>query len=329
MPLSSSLALMNFHRTDQPSGAMRALGRSRQYTLVDLPARLRHWHAPRANRWEYLRVTAGCVDIEWIDATDVIPQTLGVDAVRWIAPGTRWRVARLDAHSAFVLEIHADDALPAAAPQPVRTALLDAAACLRPADAADLHARLAALVAGEHYLLRTAFDPTPSMRAAIDAAGGHLSWHPLAAGASEHVALVVRSAQPVGLLEYLGRDHALIEAALAGALHGDAERECWMRNALARHLVIEEEWLFPAYLAGGGNAGWVRGLCNEHRHLRRDIDHLDDPPTRRRFLLLLDGHDEKEEQLVYPDILARAVDASTLHAQVMRLAASEWPSAGR
>ena len=85
------------------------------------------------------------------------------------------------------------------------------------------------------------------------------------------------------------------------------QRMRWLRNALARHLVIEEQLLFPAYLAAGGRAGWVRGLCNEHALLRRDLERLHDAGARRRFLLLLDGHDEKEEQIVYPDIIARAV----------------------
>ena len=147
-----------------------------------------------------------------------------------------------------------------------------------------------------------------------------LCWHPLATEYRSHAALVVRSAQAVGLADYLGRDHAVIEATLAGALRGDAERGRWLRNLLARHLVIEEDVLFPAWLQAGGNPGWARGLRNEHAHLRRDLDHLDDAVARRRFLLLLDGHDEKEEQIVYPDILARlGRDADRLAMEAMRM----------
>ncbi len=118
-------------------------------------------------------------------------------------------------------------------------------------------------------------------------------------------------ALPVGLLEYLGRDHAVIEAALARALRGDARGVAWLHASLQRHLAIEEQLLFPAYLKAGGREAWVRGLCNEHAHLRKQLDLLFDDDAdvtlraRRRFTLLLDGHDEKEEQIVYPDILAR------------------------
>ena len=49
-------------------------------------------------------------------------------------------------------------------------------------------------------------------------------------------------------------------------------------------------------------------------------DILDDAVARRRFLLLLDGHDEKEEQIVYPDILARlGRDADRLAMEAMRM----------
>jgi iron-sulfur cluster repair protein YtfE (RIC family) len=103
-------------------------------------------------------------------------------------------------------------------------------------------------------------------------------------------------------------------------LRGDAEHEAWLRNVLTRHMRIEEQVLFPAYLDAGGNAGWVRGLCNEHRQLELHLDRLSEAESRRRFLLLLDGHDEKEEQIVYPDILAKlGDDAQGLGRQAMLL----------
>lgn len=299
---------------------MRRLGRSREYELTTLPERLRHWHAPRANRWECLQVTRGRLDIQWLGEDGIAALELGAGSTRWIAPGTRWRVDGGNPDAAFVLEIHADDATAAAAPQPLRAALLDDATCLTAGDGPTLERLLRTLARGSHCLLRTPFDPTAQVGAAIEAGAGTLAWHPLERTAHEHVALLVCAAQPIGLLEYLGRDHAVIEAALAGALHGDTQRMRWLRNVLARHLFIEERLLFPPYLAAGGREGWVRGLCNEHGHLRRDLARLDDAATRRRFLLLLDGHDEKEEQLVYPDILARTqAEQARLAVEVMGL----------
>jgi hemerythrin superfamily protein len=48
---------------------------------------------------------------------------------------------------------------------------------------------------------------------------------------------------------------------------------------------------------------------------------LDQPVSRRRFLRLLDGHDEKEERVIYPDIPAH-VEA---HTDALLNAAIAWP----
>lgn len=293
----------------EPSSQRRRLGRSRAYAAADLPRRLLTWHAPRANRWEHLRVERGCLDGEWLGTGTPVAERLEAGAQRWIAPGTRWRVAGLDAGAVFRLEIHADEATPAAAPQALRSALLDDAPRVDAHGAGELAGILAGLPAGGHCLVRAGFDLAPAARRAIRESALCVSWHPLQADGGGWIALFARSDTPMGLGEYLGRDHAVIEATLARALRGGTEGEAWLRNALGRHLVIEEELLFPPWLMAGGNPGWARGLRNEHRHLRRDLEHLQDPVARRRFLLLLDGHDEKEEQIVYPDIVARLGDA--------------------
>lgn len=308
----------------EPSPQRRQLGRSRSYTCDDVPPRLLNWHAPRANRWERLCVESGELAVEWLDADGVRTEVLANGMTRWVAPGTRWRINRIEAHARFALEVHADDATAAAAPLPLRAALLDEAHCVTIDTAAELAQLLDELSAGARALVRASFDFSAAMREAIARSTGRLCWHPLAADGGGLTALVARAGQPIDLLEYLGRDHAVIESALAGALRGDAERMQWLRNSLARHLVIEEEMLFPAYLAAAGNPGWVRGLCNEHQHLKRHLDHLDDPASQRRFLLLLDGHDEKEEQIVYPDIVLHLGSGLVgLYRQVMDLGVGE------
>lgn len=284
---------------------MRQLGRSCQYTRTDLPRRLYNWHAPRANRWECLCVIAGRLGVEWLNASGVTTQNLDGKDTRWIAPGTRWRVSHIDAHTRFQLEIYADDTSPASAPQVVRTTWLNTTDCVQLDDEAALAQLLAGLDPGSHCLAQTRFNPGPILHQVMAGSSGTLCWHPLNASHEHHTALIVRSTRPVGLLEYLGRDHAVIEAVLAGALYGNVEHELWLRNVLARHLVIEEDLLFPAYLDAGGNPGWVRGLHNEHGRLRRYLGQLADAALQRKFLLLLDGHDEKEEQIVYPDLLLR------------------------
>ena len=284
-----------------------------------MPKRLHHWHAPRANRWEYLCVVTGVLEVQWLAASGLETESLQDGERRWIPPGKRWRVLRIEHGACFELEIHADESTSAGVPQALRTAWLDDVDQVRLDDAAALAKLLAELGAGDRYLAQGSFDFGPLLRAAMADSGRTLFWHPLASADGHHVALIVRSGQPVGLPEYLGRDHAVIEAALSGALRGKTEHDAWLRSALARHLAIEEELLFPAYLSAGGNAGWVRGLCSEHQHLRRHLDTLHEAAAQRGFLLLLDGHDEKEEQIVYPDILARLGDqADGLTASVMQ-----------
>lgn len=292
-----------------PPAIRRQLGRSRRYTATSLPRRLDHWHAPRANRWERLIVAAGSLEVEWLYADGTTVDTLHAGDVRWIAPGMRWRVAAMDSQASFELEIHADDAAPVSSPQAARTAWFDGVEERHVADGVVLTQLLTDLAPGEHYLLRCDFYPANHLlRNVMTQAAQSLFWHPLDRGPQHLTAFVARAAQPIGLLDYLGRDHALIEVALTGALRGNAEHARWLRASLLRHLSIEEKLLFPAYLKAHGNAGWVRGLCSEHEHLRSGLQNIGQPAGRRRFLLLLDGHDEKEEQIVYPDVLARLAD---------------------
>lgn len=280
----------------------RLLGRSRAYTPANLPERLRQWHAPRINRWERLWVTGGELAIECLGATGPTPVALATHDNHWFAPGTRWRVLRMAADSSFELEVHADIEGQAEAPQHLRSDLLEEAITVSATDADALAALLDTLPVGERRIVQAGFDPAAWRGLPVPA--HTLFWHPLAATPGGFTVLVARSGQPFDLPAYLGRDHAVIEAALGGALAGDAIRERWLRDALERHLRIEEELLFPAYLAAGGREAWVTGLLKEHGYLRQYLAELQQPLSRRRFLRLLDGHDEKEERVIYPDVLA-------------------------
>ena len=280
----------------------RLLGRSRAYTLANLPERLRQWHAPRINRWEKLWVTGGVLAIETLGATGATRVELDTRENRWFAPGTRWRVVRMQADSHFELEIYADVKGQAEAPQPLRSTLLEEAITVTATDASALAALLLSLPAGERRIVHARFDLGAWSGAADDA--HTLFWHPLAAAPGRFTVLVARSAEAFDLPAYLGRDHAVIEAALGGALAGDAGYDAWLRATLERHLQIEEELIFPAWLAAGGRQAWVKGLKLEHVWLRQYLGELDQPTSRRRLLRLLDGHDEKEERVIYPDVVA-------------------------
>ena len=303
-----------------PSATRRQLGRSRLYTHADVPERLFQWHAPRANRWEHIRIETGELVIECLGDDDVSREHMKSEHTRWIAPGARWRIAQMDESTSFHLEIHADEAIEPSQAQPRRAAVLDEAPVVQIKDEAAFVRLIDELCAGERRLVHADFDFDAMFREAMRASDGTLCWHPLDSTPDGLVALISRSAQPIDLLEYLGRDHAVLEAALSGTLRGNPERMIWLRNLLARHLVIEEEILFPAYLEAGGKPGWVKGLHKEHGYLKQHLELLSEPESQRRFMLLLEAHDEKEEQIVYPDILLRmGTDGETLRRRVMFL----------
>src|SRR5699024_7045456 len=211
-----------------PPERTRQLGRPRRYTATDMPARMHNWHAPRANRWEHVFIVAGRMDTQWLGAAGVIRLRLEAGKRQWIAPGNRWRVEHASSDLRFEFKIHADETIAADAPQVARAALFDELASENVREPSELETILGTLSAGELLLLRAHADCGAPLQDAMRKSGKTLFWHPLEAGSDRFTALVARSSQPVGLPEYLGRDHAVIEATLSGALRGNTEHTHWM-----------------------------------------------------------------------------------------------------
>jgi hemerythrin-like domain-containing protein len=120
--------------------------------------------------------------------------------------------------------------------------------------------------------------------------------------------------------ELLGSDHRRLDAILAevkralaaGDLAGAAARFSAFREGLERHIVAEEQVLFPTFeratgLSGGGPTQVMRA---EHAELRRLLDELaaslarssDDERTSLLGVLtgLIRAHNGKEERILYP-----------------------------
>ncbi len=287
----------------EPPPGLRRLGRSRVYDAASLPERLTRWHRPRAGRWERIHVGAGTLKIAYLGAAAVATQTVEAGGACWIGPGMRWRVDQAPSGTRFELGVHAEAAAAASTPVRLRADILAEARCADVEDAHALGCLLRGLAAGDRCLIRSRFDWTGPLRGILQAESGTLSWHPLEAGEGRFTAFVARTGHAIGLADYLRRDHLVIEAALAGLLRGDAGYSACLRAALERHIRIEESLVFPAYLESGGREPWVRGLENEHGHIRRYLASVQAPESRRRFVRLLDSHDDKEERVVYPDII--------------------------
>lgn len=291
--------------TGEQAVDLNRLGRSRVYARPDVPGRLFRWHAPRSGRWERLRVLAGTLELEWREGSAIHGESLDAAVCRWFEPGTFWRVTGMGADTRFELEVYA--AVRSGRPlfSPVRIALLERAHRVFVGEPAELDALVAGMQAGASCVVNGTFD-VHAARATIEMRGrGAISWHPLVVEADQFAAFALRDGNTIDLDGYLRRDHALIESALAGALAGDAGYARWFRNLLERHISIEEDLLFPSYLEAGGRAAWVGSLATEHVRLRRHLDAFNQEADRQALLHLLDSHDEKEERIVYPDILRR------------------------
>lgn len=161
--------------------------------------------------------------------------------------------------------------------------------------AAELESALARVGAGERLLVAGRVPWEAPVRAAIAARA--LWWLPLEPEAGRWRALAEQPRGDAGLAAYLAREHRLIEQAWDELPGGRAFR--WR---LARHLRVEEEILFPAWVAHGDRPGWARGLAAEHDLLRRPI--LNSRIHFRAYRERLGSHAEKEERVFYPALAA-------------------------
>lgn len=295
----------------EPPRGLRRLGRSRTYSPGDIPGRLLAWHAPRPGRWVRLLVTRGVLGARWQAGATVLDGTFGSGKPTiWFAPGMRWKVAHTGPDTRFELEVYVEPT-PGRSVEipPERAALLAGAGrvCLDGFPA--LTARAGTMKAGDRCIIHGRFFWQGVRSELTWLYDDGFSWHPLAADDGGFTALIMRTVRPVDLVEYLARDHAVIESALHGLLHGSEPQECaiWLRNLLLRHIRIEEELIFPCYLNAGGRAAWVRSLEIEHVLIRQSLDSRVSDRPAETLLRMLDSHDDKEERIVYPDVACRLV----------------------
>jgi len=121
------------------------------------------------------------------------------------------------------------------------------------------------------------------------------------------------------LSEQLRRDHARCDALFAEAESLSAAgnwRDCLERTeafvaAVLQHFEIEERVVFPAFEARTGmREGPTRVMCGEHAQMRdvmaalvdaaREVDTLSYEDAAETLLILLQQHNLKEENILYP-----------------------------
>lgn len=145
-------------------------------------------------------------------------------------------------------------------------------------------------------------------------------------------------APKVSLSRALEQEHREIDEAIENCADGPApgaEEKAALKRAvdeLRRHIYTEEELLFPP-LRHAGMLGPILVMLREHGDMWPLLDTLDHGlagdvgedvlrPTCRQLLVLLQRHNPKEEQILYPEI-DRIVDDDA------RLGVHEFLDAGQ
>lgn len=261
----------------------------------------RGWHAPRMNRWERMTISRGEAVLNILTPATVYQKLAPAEAVYWLKPGTRWCLSSLVPGTAITLTRYADAGVAARSPQNDRSAWLQNTGC----DTVKSHTELAAFVRSlrpgtwRYCHGKFAWQPkTPS----ILGEDPLLSWHWLKVTESRSfVALAIRCTGPASLLDYLARDHLLLEAKLSMASMGSETAWSHFKQLLSRHMSIEENVLFPRCGRELPKSTTVEDLVQEHQLLRKALGSSDRRPGNlQRVWRLLEAHDEKEELLVYP-----------------------------
>lgn len=138
--------------------------------------------------------------------------------------------------------------------------------------------------------------------------------------------------------EIFGRDHRRLDGLLADAKRslaaGELARAAMLfsqfREGLERHIVAEEEILFPAFEELTGVASGPTGVMRaEHAEIRRYLaevtERLENPGDADRttplaaLTALLYAHNGKEERILYPMTDRAAEEAGRLDALVGRI----------
>ncbi len=296
---------------DHPAGLRLLL--ERVYDAREIREKFSAWHAPRLNRWERVRAVAGAALCECLQPARIARRELPTGESCWFAPGVRWRVRDVDPACRIAVAPHAGPAAEADFPPPARSHWLDDAERVAVAGKGDWARTLAGMQEGGSVLIHGRGDPAAAVADAFRRTCGRLGWHPLWSDGEDYIAWAARVPEAIALADYLGRDHALIEAALARHRQGDPLGLQWALFMLERHMQLEETFLFDIYRRRGGSARRIAELEREHALVREDRARLTRPQTLRRFWRILEAHDEKEESLIYPhltaeeDLLVRAM----------------------
>ena len=279
---------------------------------LDLKELTGRWHAPRLNRWERLMVKEGGAVLELLNLKEIRQVVLPEGGEVWIRPGERWRLECLDTAAKFSIGIYADDSASSSSPLRERDICLRNLNCAQLENATELYELLRSMPAPAGYMLEGRFEWDEALSKVLGNGDSALSWHILSGGVTGYFcALAVKCKQTFHLIDYLSRDHMIMEAAFTMARHGDGQRYwAYFKYLLLRHIAIEENVLFPLLADASSKRLIVEGLFREHELIKTALNDDHNARMRRKVWRLLEAHDEKEELIVYPE-LPNLISSST------------------
>ena len=178
------------------------------------------------------------------------------------------------------------------------------------------------LATDEGLAIRTANDPRKLIQRFMETHWGQFEWAPLRKASGDHLSMITKKAPswPDSLEAMMSSDHRrcddLFSQAENAAQKGDLDQALEMHGRFAlgmeRHFTMEEEGFFSEFDNRMGTAGGgpVEVMREEHQQIRgmlfrmggalEDGDLEDYLGAADTMLYLMEQHNMKEEQMLYP-----------------------------
>ena len=292
-----------------PQGCV-PFARTSTFDQCKLPDGLRDHHNTSHGVWGEIVVERGMLRYDWLDGSgkswDLARGEVGV-----IPAQLPHRIEPLSDDARFYLRLYRvgddrDDGedIPG---------MLDLRALPPPLRHQQVFSAFDALSPGESLVFIDDRDPRPLLGRFAALRPHRYLWLPQAASGERWVVWLSRRqddfAPTIG--EVLQTDHDRLDALLdltAGRVAvGESADElardfCW---GLRRHLRIEEQHLFPAFVQAGGPPSPTQVMVSEHRDIKLQLKEIEDHPTAseavfRRLQQQLRHHNFKEDGVLYP-----------------------------
>lgn len=185
----------------------------------------------------------------------------------------------------------------------------------------DIFQAFDALPAGERFVLVHDHNPKPLLRQFLSERRGQFEWNVLEVSPGAIRVEIEKRIAPGtrGVLEFLRADHARLDAIICelqgrldtGNLTAARARFDELACGLERHILVEEQLLFPAFERATGMVGGpVPVMHQEHALLRELLGRISDAISAGdaadardlldEALAFLEPHNMKEEQIIYP-----------------------------